>query len=176
MFESSSQSINFTTIINNKYNFRSHANPKLVQLLAAFAHMSQLQWCSHAPNGPLEELLATHHSGVASWHLVLNNTSSTMPKVHGGPFFETLKKVKSYWRDNGFHYCRIDMPCTFEPDDSLLFSVESDKMETRKAANQHACFRTVAHMLAADQWQVRLVECHWHISLNDLHEIGVLRY
>ena len=87
MFESSSQAINFTTIINNKYNFRSHAKPKLVQLLAAFAHMSQLQWCSHAPDGPLEELLATHHSGVASWHLVLNNTSSTMPKVHGGPFF-----------------------------------------------------------------------------------------
>jgi hypothetical protein len=94
-----------------------------------------------------------------------------MPKVHGGPFFKTLKKVKSYWRDNGFHYCRIDMPCTFEPDDGLLFSVESDKMETKKAANQHACFRAVAHMLAADQRQVRLVDCHWHISLNDLKEL-----
>ena len=92
-----------------------------------------------------------------------------MPKVHGGPFFKTVQKAKSYWRDNGFHYCRIDMPCTFEPDDSLLFSVESDKMKTRKAANQHACFRAVAHMLAADQWKVRLMEKHWNISLKLLH-------
>ena len=69
------------------------------------------------------------------------------------------------------------MPCTFEPDDSLLFSVESDKMKTRKAANQHACFRAVAHMLVADQRQVRLaadrrhvrlVDCHWRISVNEL--------
>jgi len=170
MFESSSQAINFTTIINNKYNFRSHANPKLVQLLAACAHMSQLQWCSHAPNGPLEDLLATHHSGVASWHLVLNNTSSTKPKVQGGPIFDSLKKVKRSWRENGVYHCRIDMPCTFEPNDGLPFSVEGYDAEKKKAASQHACFRAIAHMLAADQRKVRLMDCHWNISITDLRK------
>jgi hypothetical protein len=179
MFELSSQSINVTTIINKKYNVRSHANPKLVQLLAAFGHMSQLQWSSYVPNAPLESLLTNYHSGVVSWHTVLNNTSSTMPKNQGGPFVRTLEEVKSYRMDHGSHYCRIDMPCTFALGDGLLFSVESDKMDTRQAANQHACFRAVAHMLAADQWQVkqaadrrhvRLMESHWNISIKDLRE------
>ena len=71
------------------------------------------------------------------------------------------------------------MPCTFALGDGLLFSVESDKMDTWQAANQHACFRAVAHMLAADQWQVkqaadrrhvRLMESHWNISIKDLRE------
>jgi hypothetical protein len=179
MFELFSQSINVTTIINKKYNFRSHANPKLVHLLAAFGHMSQLQWSSYVPNEPLESLLTNYHSGVVSWHTVLNNTTSTMPKNQGGPFFRTLEEVKSYRMDHGSHYCRIDMPCTFALGDGLLFSVESNKMDTWQAANQHACFRAVAHMLAAAQLQVklaadrrhvRLMESHWNISIKDLRE------
>ena len=59
MFELFSQSINVTTIINKKYNVRSHANPKLVHLLAAFGHMSQLQWSSYVPNAPLESFCWT---------------------------------------------------------------------------------------------------------------------
>ena len=71
------------------------------------------------------------------------------------------------------------MPCTFALGDGLLFSVESDKMDTWQAANQHACFRAVAHMLAAAQLQVklaadrrhvRLMESHWNISIKDLRE------
>ena len=121
------------------------------------------------PLSALEALLVRHHTTIATWHSVLNNHSSTKPRSMGGPMFRSLTELKDYWTDNGSHYCRIDMPCSFQHGDGIPCSVEACA-ETKAEASENACLRALAHILAENQTDVRLRPKHWNISIKQLHE------
>ena len=121
------------------------------------------------PLSALEALLVRHHTTIATWHSVLNNHSSTKPRSMGGPMIRSLTELKDYWTDNGSHYCRINMPCSFQHGDGIPCSVEACA-ETKAEASENACLRTLAHILAENQTEVRLRPKHWNISIRQLHE------
>ena len=87
--------------------------------------------------------------------------------------FRSLTELKDYWMDNGFHYCRIDMPCSFQHGDGIPCSVEACA-ETKAEASESACLRALAHILDVNQkllWsEVRLMPTHWNISIEQLHD------
>jgi hypothetical protein len=64
--------------------------------------------------------------------------------------FRSLTELKDYWTDNGSHYCRIDMPCSFQHGDGIPCSVEACA-ETKAEASESACLRALAHILDVNQ-------------------------
>ena len=115
----------------------------------------------------LEALLIMHHKDGISWHVVLNNHSSTKPQNEGGPMFRSLKDVKDYGYVGGLWRCRINMPCSFQAGDGLLFGNEG-YAQTKKGASEHACLRALAHILTAGHTRVRLMPKHWEIPIEEL--------
>ena len=117
----------------------------------------------------LENLLATHSEGI-SWHLVLNNHTSTKPQSLGGKMFHSLTELKQFERlDGGLWRCRICMPCSFQHGDGIVCDVEAIA-PAKQQAGERACFHALVRILSRNAAAVRLMSKHWNIPVNELLE------
>ncbi len=94
------------------------------------------------PLAAIEELLEASHAGT-TWHLILNNTTSTRPKDCGGHLFRSLTEQKNFQQTGSTWSCTIHMPCSFARGDGLSFSVTTSA-ETEKKADDAACRSALA--------------------------------
>ena len=69
-------------------------------------------------------ILGEHHVSTVTWHLTLNNHSSTRPKAHGGHLVRSLTDHKT-WTDRGpgsaspRYECTLRLPNSFRPGDGV---------------------------------------------------------
>ena len=121
----------------------------------------------------VEKLIVAEHA-AGSWHHILNNHSSIMPKHAGGPMFKSLTALKIFWQESDTWICKIDMPCSFQAGDGRPLSVQV-AAPTKNMADANACCRAFAMLLALDPSNVVLRPTHWKCSEAELvHRIAQL--
>ena len=123
----------------------------------------------------LETFLRAKHSTI-SWHLILNNATTTRPQIHGGSLFRSLGALEQTRStsnsDNvglGHYVCIISMPCSFDVGDGEGFTVNAtgtSKIESIESA----CLRVFATLLFKNQHCVVCRDRYWSRSLNELHQ------
>jgi hypothetical protein len=122
--------------------------------------------------GAVKVYIAAQHVGIPSWHLTLNNHTSTRPKQHGGATIRSLFDVKTFrppapgsaspsWQ------CVLCLPHSFLPNDCSEVRAFGEG-PTRQKASEDACRTAFAMLLVADASRVVLRPKHWHVSLPDL--------
>jgi hypothetical protein len=114
--------------------------------------------------------LKEHHVKSVTWHHVLNNTTSTRPKTHGGKVVRSLTDHKHYEAQGaGFATpmmrCTIRLPNSFAPDDRTVFEV-TGAGPTRDAASEDACCGAMVQLLCAEPNNVVLRPAHWTIPIG----------
>jgi hypothetical protein len=136
-----------------------------VQALPALSHGHALL--------ALETFLRAKKSTM-SWHTIVNNTTSTRPKVNGGKLFKSLTALEQTRQTrDGEHTCTISMPCSFDTGDSEGFTVERTGNSQREAI-EAACLRVFAILCLKDRRRVIFRSSHWKCSLEELLE-GISR-
>jgi hypothetical protein len=136
-----------------------------VQALPALSHGHALL--------ALETFLRAKKSTM-SWHTIVNNTTSTRPKVNGGNLFKSLTALEQTRQTrDGEHTCTISMPCSFDTGDSEGFTVERTGNSQREAI-EAACLRVFAILCLKDRRRVIFRSSHWKCSLEELLE-GISR-
>ena len=102
-----------------------------------------------------------------SWHVILNNHSSTRPDSLGGKLFPSLRALKNFqWRDQEWR-CELDMPCSFQQDDGLRLVVEATARK-KDDAGEKACCKAFATLIAMDASKVVLRPTHWTRPVAEL--------
>ena len=105
---------------------------------------------------------------TGSWHHILNNTTCTRPKSSGGPTFRCLSELKqSTILALGTHTCTICLPCAFETNDGEGFTI-SATAPSEKKADEAACLRALATLLAKNASKVLLRQTHWHCPVREI--------
>ena len=117
-------------------------------------------------------ILGEHHVSTVTWHLTLNNHSSTRPKIHGGKLVRSLTDHKT-WTDRGPGSanprceCTLRLPNSFRPGDGVSL-IAVGKGATRDLASEDACHAAMTSLLLTDPSQVVLRGRHWQCSTREL--------
>ena len=120
----------------------------------------------------VEEYITDCHAGRVSWHVILNNNSSTRSKAQGGPAVPSVSKCKSCVKmesDTGSarYRCRLVLPHSFVWGDCLRIETEGWG-DSANDASESACRQAVAVLLTYDARKFVLRPNHWKISTDQL--------
>ena len=125
---------------------------------------------SQAPSDRLITYIESCHRKHISWHITLNNHSSTRPDELGGKTVPSVTECKQFtppgsasanWR------CTSDLPNSFAPQDGLRLCVSSEA-PTKNEADQHTCRLAFIHLLMVNPGEVVLRPKHWNVPIDDL--------
>jgi len=139
-----------------------------VQLLSA-SHMENLE--------VVKRFLQSQKVADVSWHIVLNNTTSTRPNSRGGPVVRAISKLKHFDMTvagtQGFvtpmHRCVLRLPHSFTAFDGK--KVEAIGYgQTQKEASEAACCDAMVKLLCAEPYNVVLHGNHWNLPTNALQD------
>ena len=125
---------------------------------------------SQAPSDRLITYIEYYHKKEISWHITLNNHSSTRPDQWGGKTIHSLDDCKQYTRAGSGSTnwrCTLDLPNSYAPQDGLRVCVFSEAPKKKEASNQ-ACRLAFIHLLIENPGKVVLGPLHWHVSINHL--------
>ena len=113
----------------------------------------------------VEDYISEHHVDHISWHITLNNHSSTRPKGRGGRLFPSVTECKTFEQPRGGApwRCSLTLPNSFAPGDGRVLHTVGEG-RTKDEASEHACRQAMAQLLLADASQVVLRETHWKVS------------
>ena len=119
-----------------------------------------------------ESFLQEHHVKTTTWHLVLNNTTSTKPKDHGGPVVPAISKLKQYetcgsGSASPMVRCILRLPNSFVKGDGKVLEVEG-LGATQNEASEDACCGAMVKLLRAEPGNVLLRRGHWTIPAAEL--------
>ena len=107
-----------------------------------------------------KRFLQEQHVETVMWHIVLNNTTSTRPKSHGGSLVRSLSEHKQFDSTaEGFatlmQRCVLRLPHSFVVGHGKeLVAIGYGK--TTNEADQDACCRATAQLLCAEPFKVVL--------------------
>ena len=92
--------------------------------------------------------LREHHVETVTWHHVLNNTTSTKPKEHGGPVVPAVSNFKQFESlgsgcANPMVRCILKLPNSLIEGDGKVLQVEGVGA-TEKEASEDACCGAMA--------------------------------
>ena len=116
--------------------------------------------------------LKEHHVATTSWHHVLNNTTSTRPKDHGGKVVRSLTEHKQIEAQGAgsatpMIRCTIRLPNSFAPGDGKVLEI-TGLGKTQDNASEEACCGAMVSLLCAEPTNVVLRPAHWSISTSEL--------
>ena len=119
-----------------------------------------------------KSFLREHHVETVTWHHVLNNTTSTKPKEHGGPVVPAISKLKQFepygsGSANPMIRCTLKLPNSFIKDDGKVLEVEGVGA-TDTEASEDACCGAMVKLLCAEPGNVVLRPGHWKIPAAEL--------
>ena len=122
----------------------------------------------------VKRFLQEQHVASVTRHLVLNNTTSTRPKLRGGPVVHSISKLKQFDMTGAgsatpMHRCILRLPHSFA-------AIDGKEVEaigcgaTQQEADGAACCEAMAKLLCAEPFNVVLHQCHWKMSTIALVE------
>jgi len=119
--------------------------------------------------------LREKHVDHITWHITLNNTMTTRPKMHGGSVVPSITQAKQFRRSvepgsaSQCWECTLRLPCTFSSaDDKELVAVGHGV--TKDEASEDVCCTAMAKLFCADASNIVLRPKHWNVSLPALLE------
>ena len=116
----------------------------------------------------LEAYLEQHRAPHISWHIRLNNHSSTRPQAYGGKVVPAITKCKTFTQmGSGTWRCDLDMANSFAPGDGIRLQ-EVAEASSKSGAGDLVCRKALARLLLADPSQVVLRPGHWTVSPSEL--------
>ena len=98
--------------------------------------------------------LKAHHVKSITWHHVLNNTTSTRPKTHGGKVVRSVTDHKHFEAQGAgsatpMIRCTLRLPNSFAPDDGKVLEV-TGVGTTRDDASEDACCGAMVQLCCAE--------------------------
>ena len=116
--------------------------------------------------------LREHDVETVTWHHVLNNTTSTKPKEHGGPVVPAISNCKQFesygsGSTNPMVRCILKLPNSFIKGDGKVLEVEGVGV-TEKEASEDALCGAMVKLLRAEPGNVLLRPGHWKIPAAEL--------
>ena len=113
--------------------------------------------------------LKAHHVKSITWHHVLNNTTSTRPKAHGGKVVRSVTDHKHFEAQGAgsatpMIRCTLRLPNSFAPDDGKVLEV-TGVGTTRDDASEDACCGAMVQLFCAEPTNVVLRPAHWTIPI-----------
>ena len=91
-----------------------------------------------AEEGSLPEMIKYPkplHIRRTTWHLTLNNTTSTRPKDYGGKVVQSVAHCKAYHQDAPCkHNCKFTLPNGFAPGDGIVLETAGEGANERAAS------------------------------------------
>ena len=121
-----------------------------------------------------------------SWHLILNNTTSTRPKKCGGPTISSLKDCTSFHNVGDLKaspqalpgldeypeawWCgALKLPNSFEMGDGRILRVTAAAMK-RPDADEKVCLLAFTHLLLRGPTLVLLRPTHWRVDVTSIRQ------
>ena len=98
-----------------------------------------------------------------TWHVILNNSTSTRPSKRGGKLFPSLSSLYVDLQDNDRYKCFLQFPCSFAPDDGFDFQVSGCGGSVDEARNV-ACLQAFAYLFKQRPEWVIFRSNHWNMS------------
>ena len=120
----------------------------------------------------LKTFLKEQHVASVTWHHLLNNTTSTKPKEHGGPVVPAISKLKQFepygsGSANPMIRCTLKLRNSFIKDDGKVLEVEGVGA-TETEESEDACCGAMVKLLRAEPGNVVLRPGHWKIPATEL--------
>jgi len=116
-----------------------------------------------AESQPLAAWLDSVRNQKITWHVILNNSTSTRPSKRGGKLFPSLSSLYVDLQDNDRYNCFLQFPCSFAPDDGFDFQVSGCGGSVDEARNA-ACLHAFAYLLKQRPEWVIFRSNHWKMS------------
>ncbi len=123
----------------------------------------------------VKRILKIHHVSPITWHLTLNNHSSTRPKKYGNRLCRSLQDHKT-WKElvpgsaSLGYECTVRLPHSFAAGDGIE-TVAKGEGTTKNLASEDACHTTMAMLLMDSPGEVVLRSKHWNVTPQELLDL-----
>ena len=122
-----------------------------------------------APSLAIQQRLRDAKLPYISWHIVLNNHTSTRPNAYGGPLCASVRACKQFSRLGSMHSCRIVLPNSYARGDGKVVEAEATAPDAKTAEEDAGS--AVFALLCADRDGLPNVVFrpnHWNVPIEAL--------